>query len=504
MMEQRTHIMHLSHLYASNTGLGWDAERLLAICANVIIARRLSLHRAYLLGPVLLLALLPSNVVSAAMPLLLKEWQAPNIEGGIVFAAYQVGYVISVLLVLPLTDRIRAGRLITACALATSLSFILFPLLAVNVWTASLLRFFAGLGLAGIYLPGVRIIAASASPLRRGLVVGGYVSAFYLGSAVSLWATGVLLPAYGWRGAALALALAACLAVPLALTATRGMGSPAGSREPAGGSSSPSARASARSSGEAAEGIDFRTPSFGPSGEVGLTADPKGLSARGGAAAVPVAGSHGPVGASGRLDLSVLRQGPVARNVLAYTGHSWELYVSRGWLAAFVASVLVAQGRDALSASAAGSQWAALMLGFGTPGVLLGGWLSDHLGRARTALLITLSSGALSLVFGFLGAGPWSLLLAAGCLYGLLISADSAIYSTAITEIASPARLGSAQAVQAFVGFSATIIAPIAAGKALDLGWGWGAIFVLAGVVGLAMGAPLLRGDRQKNSSPNP
>ena len=396
------------------------------------------MNRAHLLGPVLLLALLPSNVVSAAMPLLLREWQAPNADGGIVFAAYQVGYVLSVLLVLPLTDRVGAGRVIIACALVTVLAFILFPFLAVNVLSASLLRLCAGLGLAGIYLPGVRIIAAGASARRRGLAVGAYVAAFYLGSAISLWATGALLAAYGWRGAALALALASLAAVPLALFATRGMLPPAAKK------STPEANA----------------PAAAP---------------------------------TGRLDLSALRDPAVARNVMAYTGHSWELYVSRGWLAAFVASVLVAQGSDALSASAGGSQWAALMAGFGTPGVLLGGWLSDRFGRARTALVITVLSGALSLVFGFLGAGPWALLLAAGCLYGLFVSADSAVYSTAITELAVPARLGSAQALQAFFGFSATIVAPVAAGKALDLGWGWGAIFVLAGAVGLLLGTPLIR-----------
>ena len=31
---------------------------------------------------------------------------------------------------------------------------------------------------------------------------------------------------------------------------------------------------------------------------------------------------------------SVLKHGPLLRTILAYSGHSWELYVSRGWLAA--------------------------------------------------------------------------------------------------------------------------------------------------------------------------
>lgn len=77
--------------------------------------------------------MLPSNVVAAAMPLLLSEWNVQNTEGGIVFAAYQVGYVMSVLVLLPLTDRVRVGRVIAACALATALSGLLFPFFAFNV-----------------------------------------------------------------------------------------------------------------------------------------------------------------------------------------------------------------------------------------------------------------------------------------------------------------------------------------------------------------------------------
>ena len=382
------------------------------------------INRAYWLGPVLALALLPSNVVAAALTLLRAEWHASATEMGWVYAAYQLGYVLSVLFVLPLTDRVHISKVIAACALCASLSFVAFPFWANGVWSASLLRFFAGLGLAGIYMPGVRVIAATATPARRGFAVGAYVAAFYLGAAVSLWATGALLPFVGWRGAALTLGLISAIGLPLAVYSAKDFAAPAGNRA--------------------------------------------------------------------SFDLRVMQSGPVRRNVLAYTGHSWELYVSRGWLAAFLTSVFLAQGMDAQGAAVTGSQWAALMAGCGTPGVFLGGWLSDHLGRARAALLMTLCSGLCSLIFGFLGAGSWSLLLLIGCLYGLLISADSAIYSTAITELAPIGRLGSAQAAQAFFGFSATIIAPVAAGLMLDWQFSWGATFALAGLIGLVFGWPLI------------
>ena len=113
--------------------------------------------------------------------------------------------------------------------------------------------------------------------------------------------------------------------------------------------------------------------------------------------------------------------------------------------------------------------------------------------RARSALLIALTSGLLSLGFGLHGAAPWPLLLAIGCLYGWLQGADSSIYSTAVAELAPPDKLGSAQACQAVIGFSATLLAPMAAGLALDLGLGWPGVFALAGVVGLALALPLMR-----------
>ncbi|MBA2447555.1 MAG: MFS transporter [Chloroflexi bacterium] len=386
----------------------------------------------WLLGPVLALALLPSNVVATALPLLREEWAASATEMGWVFAAYQVGYVAAVLLVLPLTDRVPTGRVITACSLAVSLAFLLFPLLAQGVWSAALLRALAGVGLAGVYMPGVRLVAQAATPERRGLAVSVYVSAFYLGAAISLWGTGALLAPIGWRGAALVLGLISVAAAPLAVLATRGAAAPEGK-----------------------------------------TARPRP---------------------------EVLRHGPLLRTILAYTGHSWELYVSRGWLAAFLAAVLATEGLGSVEAAAEGGKWAALMAALGTVGVWLGGWLSDRWGRARAALAIAAASGVISLGFGWLGAAGWWLLVVVGCLYGLLVAADSGVYSTAVAELAPSDQLGSAQAAQAFLGFTATALAPVAAGLVLDLGGGYGGAFMLAGVVGLAGAFALVPLARQGRS----
>ncbi len=384
----------------------------------------------WVLAPVLGLALLPSNLVATALPLLRVEWQASATEMGWAFAAYQAGYVTAVLVLLPLTDRFPAGRVIFGSALCTTVVSVLFAYLAHDVWSAAVLRGLLGAGLAGIYLPGVRIVALTAGPRRRGLNVSLYVSAFYLGSSLSLWAAGALLSQVDWRTAARVLGLLSALGLPLAMRAN--------------------------------------------------------------------AGAPAPAGGNAILRPDVLRHGPIWRTVLAYAGHSWELYVSRGWLAAFFATVLASYGFGGVESAAEGGKWAALIVGLGAVGVWLGGWLSDRWGRARSALAFAVASGAISLGFGWTGGAGWLALVLVGSVYGVLMAADSGIYSTAITELAPPAQLGSAQAAQAFIGFLASTISPVAAGIVLDLGGGYGGAFMLAGAASLAGGAILapLAGSR--------
>jgi MFS family permease len=152
----------------------------------------------------------------------------------------------------------------------------------------------------------------------------------------------------------------------------------------------------------------------------------------------------------------------------------------------------MSSGLSQVESAAEGGKWAALMAGLGTVGVWLGGWLSDRWGRARSAMSIAAASGLLSLGFGWLGGAAWVILVLVGCLYGILLAADSGIYSAAVTEHAPDGQLGSAQAAQAFIGFMASSISPVAAGTVLDLGGGFGGAFILGGIASLAGAAVLL------------
>jgi MFS family permease len=203
-------------------------------------------------------------------------------------------------------------------------------------------------------------------------------------------------------------------------------------------------------------------------------------------------------GERAHLDLRVLRNAPLVRTIAAYVGHSWELFIVRAWLAAFLAAAFALRGLSPTDASATASQWAALILALGVPGVFIGGWLSDRIGRTRAALLYAIGSGAISIGFGTLLFAPWPAIVAIGGIYGALVAADSAVYSTAVTELAPAARIGSAQALQAVAGFGVGSLGPVVAGAALDLGSGWVGPFLVAGVVGIATALPLAMSIRER------
>jgi len=367
--------------------------------------------------------LLPSNIPAAAIPLLSVEWDATNAELGWVVGAHLFGYSIAVLFLLPLTDRFGPAPLVLGGAALSAAASLALPLLAHDVTTAVVTRLAAGVGLAGVYMPGVRVIAATTPEGRRGAAVGLFVAAFYLGSAVSFLFAGVLLASAGWREAAVSSAAIAAIGVLVAIPALGGLG--------AGGS-------------------------------------------------------------RGVLDPTVLRHRALVRTIAAYSGHAWELFASRAWLSPFLAAILIAGGSVAQEATAEAGRWAGLILAAGIPAVFLGAWLSDHAGRVRTALAMGLASGALGLVFGALGAAPWPVVIAVAFMYSGLIAADSAVYSTRVTELAPPARIGSAQAIQAFSGFALGAAGPVAVGFALDIGLGWIGAFAVAGAASLVACAPLV------------
>ena len=140
--------------------------------------------------------------------------------------------------------------------------------------------------------------------------------------------------------------------------------------------------------------------------------------------------------------------------------------------------------------------YAGLALAVGSVGPVMGGIISDGLGRATAASAILALSAACSWLIGWTGDLPLAVIVAIGVVYGWATAADSAIYLTGITETSNPAHLGSTLAVQAFLGLSGGALGPIVFGGVLDLAeetYRWGLAFSTLGAIALVAIAGLQR-----------
>ncbi len=153
---------------------------------------------------------------TAVLPILQEEWGMRHGEAGLVFSAYQACYLLAVLVLATLTDRMDTRAIYLASAGWAGLAGLAFPFLAQGFVSAALLRALAGIGLAGTYVPGMRLVAQRFSAAHRGVAIACYASAFGIGSAASLFATGQLARLFGWRLATGVTALGPLLAALVA------------------------------------------------------------------------------------------------------------------------------------------------------------------------------------------------------------------------------------------------------------------------------------------------
>ncbi|MCH8110027.1 MAG: MFS transporter, partial [Chloroflexi bacterium] len=178
------------------------------------------------MSAMLFILLLPFASYVAALPFIQDEWQINNTQAGAIFSAYQAGFAVAALLVIPLTDRLEPRRILFVSATVSVFANMLFPIAADGIITASVLRAIAGAALVGVYVPGLRIVSERFSGSGRGMAMGFFVTAFYAANSASLIATGALMAWISWREAYLALSLAAFAGVPLAFVLLRGLQQP--------------------------------------------------------------------------------------------------------------------------------------------------------------------------------------------------------------------------------------------------------------------------------------
>lgn len=155
----------------------------------------------------------------ALLPDFVRLWDMTNTEAGWIGGVFFAGYMGAVPVLVGLTDRIDPRRIYLLATAIAGVSSLAFAFLADGFWSALGLRLFAGVGLAGTYMPGLKILADRIQGPRQSRSLAFYTSCFSVGAAASFLVSGEVMTWLGWRWvfgvSAIGSLLAACIVLTM-------------------------------------------------------------------------------------------------------------------------------------------------------------------------------------------------------------------------------------------------------------------------------------------------
>lgn len=230
------------------------------------------------------LAQIGAFTLPALLPGFIARWSLSATEAGWLVGAFFAAYVAAVPVLVALTDRVPARRVYLFGTALTALSHLGFALAAEGFWSGLILRAIAGIGWAGCYMPGLKVIADRLEGTAQSRAVSWHAAGVGIAGAASFAIAGALDAMAGPAAAFLFGAIAAAIACAIGAAVM-----PAASPRPA-GAAPPAAL------------LDFRP---------------------------------------------VLRNRAAMAWIIGYTTHTWELAALRAWAVTFLAAVIAQHGAPA-------------------------------------------------------------------------------------------------------------------------------------------------------------
>jgi len=172
----------------------------------------------------------------------------------------------------------------------------------------------------------------------------------------------------------------------------------------------------------------------------------------------------------------------------SYLGHMFELYAFWTWVPTFLAASVRQSSAGLVRSQRLVALLAFATIAIGGAGSVWGGLFADRRGRERLVTISLLVSGTCCILSGLLFGAPIWVLGALAMTWGFFVIADSAQFSTLVTESVPAHTVGTALTVQTSLGFLLTMLpmqlVPIIAQRT---GWRWAfAILALGPIAGIA------------------
>ena len=152
----------------------------------------------------LLLGYLPWYNYSAVLGYISKDFGLTSSDTGFILSAFQLGYVIIVVITGRLADKIGPKKVLAWATLICGCSSVLFALFARGFISVLILRLLTGLAAGAMYVPGMSLLSGWFPPEERGKAVGAYTSAISISYAGGYFVASPIAAAYGWQAGVLA------------------------------------------------------------------------------------------------------------------------------------------------------------------------------------------------------------------------------------------------------------------------------------------------------------
>ena len=126
------------------------------------------------------------NLWPALISDFILRWDLTSRAAGWIGGIFYLGYLAAIWPLSNITDRIDPKKIYSYSMALTIVSPLGFALTAEGFWTAMFWRFLQGVGLAGTYMPGLKLLTDIVPKSAQSRTVAWYTSFFYVGAALSL------------------------------------------------------------------------------------------------------------------------------------------------------------------------------------------------------------------------------------------------------------------------------------------------------------------------------